>query len=66
VLLDANVVLTLAEGPARLRSEVVDMQAHHGDPFDRLLIAQAQVEVLPIVTTDRSFARYGVDVIDAR
>ena len=33
---------------------------HHGDPFDRLLIAQAQVENLTILTSDPHFARYGV------
>jgi PIN domain nuclease of toxin-antitoxin system len=33
---------------------------HHGDPFDRLLIAQAQVENLTILTADPHFARYDV------
>jgi len=36
---------------------------HHRDPFDRLLIAQSIEEHLPIVTADRVFARYPVDVI---
>jgi len=31
---------------------------HHEDPFDRLLIAQAQIEGLTIVTADRKFALY--------
>jgi PIN domain nuclease of toxin-antitoxin system len=128
VLLDAGVVLALAESPARLRPDVMELLAsdtttlvlstispweivikwrlgklplpddpvrwiprpvqefgavvlpvtlahvlrvadlpdHHGDPFDRLLIAQAQVEDLPVVTADRSFARYDVEVIAAR
>ena len=35
----------------------------HGDPFDRLLIAQAQVEQLPIVTNDPQVARYDIEVI---
>jgi PIN domain nuclease of toxin-antitoxin system len=35
----------------------------HGDPFDRLLVAQAQVERLPIVTNDPQVARYDVEVI---
>jgi len=38
---------------------------HHRDPFDRLLIAQAQIEGLPIVTADRVFAAYGVATIPA-
>jgi PIN domain nuclease of toxin-antitoxin system len=46
--------------------EVAELPEHHRDPFDRLLIAQAQVEGLPIVTADRSFGRYEVDVIPAR
>lgn len=33
---------------------------HHGDPFDRLLVAQALAEDLPIVTADPIFRRYGV------
>lgn len=36
------------------------LPAHHGDPFDRLLIAQAQQESLPIVSRDTAFDRYGV------
>jgi PIN domain nuclease of toxin-antitoxin system len=36
---------------------------HHGDPFDRLLIAQALTESLPILTADAIFKRYGVKVI---
>jgi len=36
---------------------------HHRDPFDRLLVAQGLAERLPIVTGDRVFRKYGVDVI---
>lgn len=36
---------------------------HHGDPFDRLLVAQAQARSLPIVTGDPAFADYDVTVI---
>ena len=39
------------------------LPAHHGDPFDRLLIAQAIHESLPILTQDEAFARYPVKVI---
>jgi PIN domain nuclease of toxin-antitoxin system len=35
----------------------------HADPFDRVLIAQAQVESLPIVTTDAAITRYDVETI---
>lgn len=36
---------------------------YHRDPFDRLLIAQAQVEGLPILTGDTQIARYRVKTI---
>jgi PIN domain nuclease of toxin-antitoxin system len=38
---------------------------HHGDPFDRMLIAQAQLEKLTIVTRDPRFALYEVEVLAA-
>ncbi len=38
---------------------------HHRDPFDRMLIAQAQAEGLELVTSDGAFAAYGVRTIDA-
>jgi PIN domain nuclease of toxin-antitoxin system len=36
---------------------------HHADPFDRILIAQAQLEGLTIVTRDPAFAAYDVAVL---
>jgi PIN domain nuclease of toxin-antitoxin system len=36
---------------------------HHRDPFDRLLVAQAQTEGLPIVTADPAIRRYEVKVL---
>ena len=42
---------------------VADLPAIHRDPFDRLLVAQAQVEGIPILTSDPAIARYAVDVI---
>ena len=36
---------------------------YHNDPFDRMLIAQSLEEKLPLVTADRVFARYPVEVI---
>ncbi len=36
---------------------------HHGDPFDRMLVAQAQIEGLALVTRDRQLAVYGIDLI---
>lgn len=39
---------------------------HHRDPFDRMLIAQAQAEGLTLVTDDSQIARYQVPVMPAR
>ena len=36
---------------------------HHNDPFDRMLIAQAQVENLVVVTHDKIFSDYGVNIL---
>ena len=44
---------------------VATLPPHHRDPFDRLIVAQAQVEDLPIMTSDPVFARYYVEVIAA-
>jgi len=35
----------------------------HGDPFDRILVAQAQIEAMPILTTDPAIGRYEVETI---
>jgi PIN domain nuclease of toxin-antitoxin system len=39
---------------------------HHKDPFDRMLVAQAQVDRLSLVTADAHCMRYDVKTIDAR
>jgi PIN domain nuclease of toxin-antitoxin system len=39
---------------------VFGLPKHHADPFDRLLIAQAQLEGMTIVTADRTFKKYDV------
>jgi PIN domain nuclease of toxin-antitoxin system len=42
-----------------------DLPDHHRDPFDRLLVAQAILEDLTLVTTDERIAKYEVETIDA-
>ncbi len=42
---------------------VEHLPLHHGDPFDRLLLAQATVEDAAIVSGDPSFARYDVPIV---
>lgn len=44
---------------------VGSLPPHHRDPFDRLIIAQAQLEDLSILTSDPLFAAYDVAVIPA-
>lgn len=43
---------------------VEDLPAHHADPFDRLLVAQALVEPMRLVTHDPVVARYSDTVIE--
>jgi PIN domain nuclease of toxin-antitoxin system len=35
-----------------------DLPAHHADPFDRQIIAQALIENVPVVTPDQAFSLY--------
>lgn len=42
---------------------VGELPLHHRDPFDRLLIAQAQAEGLPLMTADAAIAKYDVEII---
>ncbi len=49
-----------------LPSHLLALQAlprHHKDPFDRILIAQAQTERLPLVTVDKKIREYNVTAI---
>jgi PIN domain nuclease of toxin-antitoxin system len=43
--------------------EIYDLPVYHSDPFDRLLIAQAMVEGMTILTSDRHFEKYDVNVV---
>lgn len=40
-----------------------DLPHHHRDPFDRLIIAQAKHEVLPLISHDPQIAEYEVNLI---
>ncbi len=50
------------EWPAIRRAE--SLPFHHRDPFDRLLVAEAQLRGLPILSTDEKLDAYGVERID--
>ncbi|MBV9076613.1 MAG: type II toxin-antitoxin system VapC family toxin [Methylobacteriaceae bacterium] len=39
------------------------LPAHHRDPFDRMIIAQAQRRGLTVVTHDREFEAYGLPIL---
>lgn len=45
--------------------ESAELPGHHRDPFDRLLVAQARLEDLTIVTSDQAIAAYDVRTLDA-
>ncbi len=51
--------------PIHLRHtlRVAGLPDHHRDPFDRLLVAQALVEGLTLLSTDRQFSRYAAPVV---
>lgn len=61
-MLRAESDLGLTLGPVTV--EYADVQAalpnHHRDPFDRLLVAQAQVENVQVVSGDAVFDQYGI------
>lgn len=42
---------------------VEHLPLHHGDPFDRLMLAQAIVEGMQFVTRDRHLSRYDVALV---
>ncbi len=44
---------------------VRSLPPHHADPFDRMLVAQAQIEDLTLVTRDANISRYDVRVLQA-
>lgn len=65
--------MTLAESdvtpvPVTLRDAigVTDLPRHHGDPFDRLLISQARLNGMYLLTDDKVFEQYEVDLINLR
>jgi PIN domain nuclease of toxin-antitoxin system len=68
----ADLIQDFVEDLTRERIEILDVTAHHAiragllpgprkDPFDRMLIAQALAENIPIVSNDRALEGYGVN-----
>ncbi|HEY2054286.1 MAG TPA: type II toxin-antitoxin system VapC family toxin [Solirubrobacterales bacterium] len=48
---------------ARHADRVGTLPMHHQDPFDRLLVAQADIDGLALVSADSAMRRYGVEVV---
>ena len=44
-------------------AHVYELPHHHDDPFDRLLIAQSQIESLPLLSKDEDIQKYDLEVI---
>ena len=66
--LDAAITASSFSGlPITLKDgeEAGSLPPHHRDPFDRMLVAQARRLGATIVTRDRAFAAYGVDILPA-
>lgn len=42
--------------------QVSNLPLHHRDPFDRIIIAQAQIENLDLMTEDTEFEKYGINL----
>ena len=45
--------------------QVASLPLHHRDPFDRMLVAQCQVEGLTLVTNDPQIRKYDVQILNA-
>jgi len=63
--LDANSFDTLAITAAHAL-DAGALPAHHSDPFDRMLIAQARAEEMTLVSVDPRFVDYDVDLLPRR
>lgn len=44
-------------------SAIINLEFHHRDPFDRMIIAQSITENLPVITRDSMFSKYPVELI---
>ncbi|GAB4429715.1 MAG: hypothetical protein Kow002_18310 [Anaerolineales bacterium] len=44
-------------------AHVHGLPSYHADPFDRLLVAQCQLEVMPLITNDKDIHRYDAEIV---
>jgi PIN domain nuclease of toxin-antitoxin system len=61
----AEAGITILDITLRHVEAAVELPLLHGDPFDRMIVAQTRVEDLILVTSDGKLADYGVPVIPA-
>jgi PIN domain nuclease of toxin-antitoxin system len=59
-----NGILTLPFSAAHAQASTI-LPAIHGDPFDRALIAQCQIESLTLATRDTQLSSYNIGILDA-
>lgn len=52
--------------PIELAADAAALPAHHRDPFDRMLVAQARRESMTLVTADGAIRRYDVQTLPTR
>jgi PIN domain nuclease of toxin-antitoxin system len=62
--LPVNGILTLSFSAAHAQASF-SLPALHGDPFDRALIAQCQLESLTLATRDTQLSGYNIGILDA-
>ncbi len=55
-----DLAATLLPVTVEYASAQAGLPLHHRDPFDRLLVAQARVENMPLISGDAIFDRYGI------
>ena len=63
--IEANGFSMLSISPAHAET-APNLAMHHRDPFDRMLVAQAQCEALTLVSADRQLLHYAVELSNAR
>ena len=56
----ADLDLTVLRVAVKYAERQAGLPPHHKEPFDRLIIAQALVENVPVVCADPAFDAYGV------
>ncbi|MFW5663621.1 MAG: type II toxin-antitoxin system VapC family toxin [bacterium] len=42
---------------------IIDLEFHHRDPFDRIIISQGMVESIPVITKDKNFGYYNIAIL---